>query len=292
MSSSSKTPRDTGTFEYPYSGSIPQPLIHDNTRQDLTTQDYIDELGDPSFFQGDFQTTSSSSSSSESWSSHSISSYSLSHSSYSSCSSSRSSYSSSYSSYSSSSSSESSYECPPMWVTDARVVPSQFHSGETICAEYTYHNAIGEPESGSLIRWYRNNIHQSEHDSHRCIVASGRRGDVWYFTVTPSNGFCYGTTGTSTTGVIVNNPPTPPTRVEIVPHNPQVDDDLFVVASGATDLDGDVVTYRVKWYRTRSGVTEELIAYRNRKMIPYIEVEEGDIFSVEVKAFDGMDESD
>jgi len=90
---------------------------------------------------------------------------------------------------------------------------------------------------------------------------------------------------------MLNNPPTAPTRVEIVPHNPQVDDDLFVIVSGSTDVDGDRIVYHIKWYRTRNGSTEELVAYRNRLSIPYTEVQEGDIFSVEARAFDGIEES-
>jgi len=90
---------------------------------------------------------------------------------------------------------------------------------------------------------------------------------------------------------MINNPPSAPSRIEIVPHNPQVDDDLFAIVEGSVDLDGDRIIYHITWYRLRDGVTEELVAYRNKTTVPYTEVQEGDVFSIEARAFDGSDES-
>jgi hypothetical protein len=87
---------------------------------------------------------------------------------------------------------------------------------------------------------------------------------------------------------MINSPPTAPTRAEIIPHNPQVDDDLFAIVSGSTDPDGDRVIYHIKWYRNGT----ELISYRDRVKVPYTELSEGDIFSMEAKAFDGIEESE
>lgn len=325
-SSSSKVPRDTGTFEFPYEGSIPEPIIHDNLKIDLPSQDFIDEINDPSFFQGDFvfvESSSSSSSCSSSSCSSSRSSFPSSSCSSSSCSSSRSSFSpsssshSSTSSYSCSSSSCSSSSCSSsfsscssshsisssssvssssssrslgaMVISNAAVVPAVFRSGDTICASYDYSGEY--PESGSQIRWYRNGVYQPTWDNQICFEVTGQRGDEWEFYVTPCDAFHCGSPVESTPGVIINNPPTAPTRVEIVPHNPQVEDDLFAVVGGSTDADGDSIVYHIWWYRVRSSVTEELVAYRNRLTVPYTEVEEGDVFSIEARAFDGTDES-
>ena len=105
--------------------------------------------------------------------------------------------------------------------------------------------------------------------------------------MTPCDGHVYGETVESAVGVVINTPPSPPTFVTIFPHNPQVEDNLYVVASGAVDADGDPIKYHTRWFKN----SIEMFAYRNKFMIPYTEVFEGDVFSVEVRAFDGFEES-
>jgi len=173
---------------------------------------------------------------------------------------------------------------------NAYVDPPTFLSGATITARYTY---LGDyPEVGSKIRWYKNGIYQSAYDDQRSFVVTGQRGDTWLFYVTPCDSYGCGDKVESLPGVMLNNPPTPPTRVEIIPHNPQTTDDLYAVVSGSTDIDGDTITYHIKWYRTRNGTTTELLSYRNKTSISYTEVDEGDVFSIEAKAFDGESESE
>jgi len=184
-----------------------------------------------------------------------------------------SSISSSFSSSSSSSSSSASY--PLAWADNARVVPHRFRSGTQICAEYDYHGYW--PESGSLIRWYKNNRHLPLYDDVGCFVATGEAGDFFFFTVTPSDGYRYGDTVQSASGVVTAAEVTIPT-VEIVPHNPQVTDNLYVVIDGRvrSTITGK---YKVTWYRNDI----VLPAYRNKYSVPYTEVSEGDIFSVSVE---------
>ena len=165
--------------------------------------------------------------------------------------------------------------------TSVVVSPITFHIGDTIGVSYTYTG--DHPESGSLIRWYKNNVYQSGYNDTKSFTVSGARGDTWFYIVIPCDSLQYGDSAQSSVGTMLNNLPTDPTYVEIVPHNPQTNDDLLVVYGGATDPDGDKVLYNIRWYR--DGV--ELVAYRDRVRIPYSELSTDNVFSVEVSTSDG-----
>lgn len=53
--------------------------------------------------------------------------------------------------------------------------------------------------------------------------------------------------------IIGNTPPTAPAAVTISPSQPRGDQDLKAAASGATDVDGDSLTYRYAWYKSTDG---------------------------------------
>jgi len=155
------------------------------------------------------------------------------------------------------------------------VVPSQFPSGTTIRAAYDYHGYY--PEGASLIRWYKNDRYQNRYDDQRSFVAIGEVDDTWFFTVTPSDGYHYGDTVRSSPGVIVSVEEAA-LSVEIVPHNPQVTDNLYLSINGKV-RPTSMSRYDVKWYKNGS----ELVGYRNKYVVPYTEVFEGDVFSVVVE---------
>ena len=165
--------------------------------------------------------------------------------------------------------------------TNAAVSPTTFHIGDTISAIYTY---LGDnPETGSLIHWYKNGAQQPYYNNSKSFSVTGARGDAWFFIVRPCDGVQYGNPVQSTSGVMLNNQPTEPMYVEVVPHNPQTNDDLMVVYGGAVDPDGDRVLYSIRWYKNG----EEMLSYRDKTRVPYTELSIADVFSVEVSTSDG-----
>jgi len=120
-------------------------------------------------------------------------------------------------------------------------------------------------------------VYQPQYDDIQCFVATGEVGDVFFFTVTPSDGYRYGDTVQSTPGIIISVTAEIPT-VEIVPHNPQITDNLYVVLDGKVRL---TITerYTVTWYKNDVVMT----AYQDKYSIPYTEVSEGDVFKVEAE---------
>jgi hypothetical protein len=86
--------------------------------------------------------------------------------------------------------------------------------------------------------------------------------------------------------IIDNTPPTAPTTVTISPSQPRADQDLKAAASGATDVDGDSLTYRYAWYKsTDGGVTWQ--AGPLGRILAASATAAGDWWRVQARANDG-----
>ena len=93
---------------------------------------------------------------------------------------------------------------PPV-VTDLRIEPYPPGPEDPLQALYTFDDIDGDTESGSLIKWYRNDEHQP-YDHLAVLPASATSlGEEWCFTVTPSDGTDFGDTRTSPS-VIIGGP--------------------------------------------------------------------------------------
>jgi hypothetical protein len=145
---------------------------------------------------------------------------------------------------------------PPV-ASNLKVIPQRARAyrldGENLIASYDYSDADGNPESGSVVSWYRNGAFFS--NLIQVPASSTTIGQTWYFTVTPrdSSG-TVGALATSETITIRGNaiPTTsPPT---ITPTLPRDDDDLVSTAAPVTDTDpGDETTNIFHW--TKNGVS-------------------------------------
>ena len=83
-----------------------------------------------------------------------------------------------------------------------------------------------------------------------------KKGEHWKVRGRAYDGAVAGPWTEGATVIIGNTPPTAPTTVTISPSQPRADQDLKAAASGATDVDGDSLTYRYAWYKsTNGGVT-------------------------------------
>ena len=64
--------------------------------------------------------------------------------------------------------------------------------------KYIYTDPEEDPESGSEIRWYKDDIPQTDYDNQLTIFSSATSsGDKWYFTVKTSDGTDFGEIVTS-----------------------------------------------------------------------------------------------
>ncbi|MHA2203502.1 MAG: DUF2341 domain-containing protein, partial [Candidatus Hodarchaeales archaeon] len=69
------------------------------------------------------------------------------------------------------------------------IIPSDTRTADTLTADYDFTDADNDPESGSVIRWYKNGVLQGAlNDSLTVDSGNTTKGDTWYFKITPSDG--------------------------------------------------------------------------------------------------------
>jgi hypothetical protein len=89
------------------------------------------------------------------------------------------------------------------------ITPSTPYTNDNLEANYTYSDADGDSESGTEVRWYRNGILQPELNNTLTVPYDlTKKGDIWYFTIRPSDGKAYGILQSSQPETIQNSPPT------------------------------------------------------------------------------------
>jgi parallel beta-helix repeat protein len=151
-------------------------------------------------------------------------------------------------------------------VFDVTISPTAPESNRTLWAIYNYYDLDGDLESGTLIRWYKNDIMEEDlNDSTTVDSSKTQSGDNWYCIVTPRDGEDFGTSMQSNTVFIGNTPPGI-SNVNITPQSPDTSDDL-IVGYDYYDEDGDLESDDtiIKWYRMRPGDLEfSYIGYQGR----------------------------
>jgi len=125
---------------------------------------------------------------------------------------------------------------------------------DTLVGSYDYVDWDGDPESGTEVRWYKNGALQTElNDTLEVSSSFTAVGDVWYFTVRPSDGIDFGNLQTSSSVTILqNSPPThdDPILRKTLETNPTAEN---LVCSNQTTMDPDggrdMVTNIYSWQR-------------------------------------------
>ncbi len=132
-------------------------------------------------------------------------------------------------------------------------------TSEDLYAVYTFYDPDEDLESGSQIRWYKDDVLQTAYNDLTQVPASATAdGQVWYFTVTPrdSNGDL-GVLQTSPEITIRSNtaPVTGVPAVDSADGGTDYDDEELIATSAATtDADSDVTTNIFHW--TNNGVSQ------------------------------------
>ena len=133
--------------------------------------------------------------------------------------------------------------------SDPAISPESPVTEDDLAANYDYSDADDDPESGSTVRWYKNDSLQSAYNDQEIVSSSSTaRGQRWRFTVRPGDGTELGTYQTSPTVTIGNTLPEA-NSLSISPSSPLTGDDLLATYD-YNDADGDTETgTEVKWYK-------------------------------------------
>ncbi|MBD3182406.1 hypothetical protein GF312_08945 [Candidatus Poribacteria bacterium] len=139
------------------------------------------------------------------------------------------------------------------------VVNRQPITGDRLKAVYDFFDPdVGDTESGSLLKWYKNGVLQkslsiSGSDDTRTILTEPiKKGEAWYFTITPSDGESNGPVAQSSPIPIGNAPPSV-SNVRIEPYDfgnrPTTQDDLVASYSFFDPEDDEEGTHEIRWYK-------------------------------------------
>ncbi len=143
---------------------------------------------------------------------------------------------------------------PPV-ASNLFITPASPVTGDDLVANYTYYDAEGNPEAGSIVSWYRNSVWVFDNPTLPNSLTA--RGEVWSFKVTPSDGFDYGTQVTSGSVTIVNSPPSITSGV-ILP-NPAFDSSTLTASpTGWNDPDNDTAAYTYQWQKLVGGIYTDI----------------------------------
>ena len=136
----------------------------------------------------------------------------------------------------------------PPSAANVMLSPSPAYTLDTLTLTYDYQDDDNDPESGSIITWYKDTIEQPSLSGQSSISSTlTSRGEEWYTEVTPSDGEDEGDTQISNTVSIINSPPTA-SNVMINPNEPNSAENLTLVYS-TSDADQDSVSVSsVRWY--------------------------------------------
>lgn len=173
---------------------------------------------------------------------------------------------------------------PPV-ASDVLIAPGSPTSSDDLVGTYTYFDADGDPETGSMYHWTRDGVLVPEFDGSTVVPAvSISRGETWTFSVVPSDGMDFGSEVTSPPVVIGNSPPVIDSFA-LSPATVHTNDLLSQVLS-ASDVDGDPISFVFDWEVNgvlRPGETESFI-----DLSVAGNGDKGDTITGSVTAFDGF----
>jgi len=176
----------------------------------------------------------------------------------------------------------------PPSASDVQLSPSNPVTLDTLSLTYSYQDSDNDPESGTKIRWYKDNQLVSSRNDQTTVPSSiTSKGESWNVTVTPSDGTDDGTPVHSSNLVIVNSIPII-SSAEITPSEALESDNLSLIYS-SSDADSDTLTVSdTEWYVDGSKVS----AFDGDLTIPSVAIRDGDVWYAKIKVNDGETDSD
>ena len=176
---------------------------------------------------------------------------------------------------------------PPV-ASNLRILPEFPLTGDDLQAAYDYSDADDDPESGTEIEWYKNDVPQPAYANTLVIPSSATaKNQWWYFTVRPKDGTAFGDLKASDPVIIQNTPPVA-SDLSISPEAPLSEDDL-VLSYTYSDADGDPENgTQINWYKDDILQT----GYEGALIVPSDATTPGDKWHSTVRPNDGTDPGD
>jgi hypothetical protein len=137
----------------------------------------------------------------------------------------------------------------PPSVTNLVVNPSDPKTEDDLIATYIYFDPDGQPENGTIIRWYKNGLELPGFENQTVVSNSvTNKEENWYFTILPCDGDEYGNLKTSLIATIGNSAPSISSLI-ISPNKPFTNQSLSI-SYNFTDKDLDLESgTQIRWYK-------------------------------------------
>jgi parallel beta-helix repeat protein len=167
------------------------------------------------------------------------------------------------------------------------VTPQNPQTLDRLTANYKYFDENGDPEAGSVIKWYKNGIHQSAFDNFTYVESKyTAKGEKWHFIIIPSDGFIFGTQAESPAIEIRNSAPEvlSPGLKNLLPRG---DEDLEVDYIYNDPDNDDEIRTDIRWYK--EGILQS--EFNDEKTIPANATEKDQSWHYQIRVFDGNDTS-
>ncbi|MHA2325205.1 MAG: hypothetical protein ACXACB_07385, partial [Promethearchaeota archaeon] len=143
-------------------------------------------------------------------------------------------------------------------VDNLEVTPSDVKTGNDLTANYDFADVDSiDTESGSEIRWFKNNLLQVDLNDTTTVSSSlTTKGELWYFTIEPRDGSDFGTKRISAAVTILNTAPIV-NNLLLTPSTP-VTSDLLHANYNWTDADTSDLELgsEILWYRDNQLIGE------------------------------------
>ncbi|MHA2224197.1 MAG: hypothetical protein ACXAC8_03260 [Candidatus Hodarchaeales archaeon] len=169
--------------------------------------------------------------------------------------------------------------------------PSNPTRANNLTISYVYSDDDGDPESGTLIRWYRNNIPQTTFNDMVIIdSASIFKGDLWNVSIRVSDSTDISPNWVNVSITVANSPPI------VVFLSPEIYNPGFLYTTSDLvaswdefDPDGDSINdSKIVWFKN-NGSIYEITSLENQTTVPASYTTKGDSWTFYMNIFDGED---
>ena len=170
----------------------------------------------------------------------------------------------------------------------AVIIPSSPSQSDNLSVQYTFDDADLDSESGTIISWHLDGVHIPELDNSSTVSRLyTRTGDLWTASVVPSDGLTLGPSSNVTVEIGSLNSAPSIDSLTLDPVSPISTVDLHLTYI-YNDVDGDAISsVEIEW--SIDGVhTPE---HDDSMTINASHTSKGEIWTVRVRATDGIDES-
>lgn len=163
------------------------------------------------------------------------------------------------------------------------ITPASPTRDDSLVGSYSYYDVDSDPESGTEIRWYKDDVLQSDYNDTLTIpYAAVDPTSVWYFTVRPNDGKAFGILVTSPSVTVLHVPEA--VDVKILPNAPTAGDDL-VCSYIYYDADGSPESgTEIRWYK--DSILQSV--YNDLLIVPSADLHRDEVWNITVTPSDGI----